>query len=114
MKRILITISLITILTGCISENLGTIKELEEKLETVTTSEDERIILQDLLNIAIENPEINMILDAKDKNNNEVINNLSEATEPINVTIRFYSKYWSKKINFTPLEKENVYILMQE
>ena len=74
MKRILITISLITILTGCISENLGTIKELEEKLETVTTSEDERIILQDLLNIAIENPEINMILDAKDKNNNEVLN----------------------------------------
>jgi len=55
-------------------------------------------------------------LSVKDSRGKQVANKLSIAEGEIKVvlTVSSYEKSWSKTIEFTPIDKENLYLLMRE
>jgi len=113
MKKIIPLILSILICTACNSD-VKKITRLEKQLKVVKTKQDEKRILNELWSIAYNSEEIKMNVKATDFKGNNVINNLSKATMPVKVKISLYTSVWSEKMEFIPLDIENVYILLRE
>jgi len=111
---------MIFLLAGCNGEVEDSVARLEEQLKTVETPEEEQDILDNLWSISYNSEgtdpseKVGMRVSATDAEGNEVINDLSEAVEPVYVTITLHASTWSKKIEFVPLDIENVYLLLRE
>lgn len=114
MKRITALTLLFFVFLGCAASVRNEISNFKQQLGVVQTAVEEKEILENLWGISNENGEINMEVMAIDSTGNSVINNLSEALEPITVTITFHAETWEEIIKFEPLDIENVYLLLKE
>lgn len=114
MKFIYIFTLTILLFSACSSDVKTEISQLEQELIVVQSAEEEKEILDRLWEISYLSEDIDMGVRAIDSEGNSVINNLSEAKEPISVIISFYTSFWQEEIEFEPLDIENVYLLLRE
>jgi len=104
------------------ADPLNRIKSLEKELLDAATKEKERDILFKIWEISYLNPEMGLGLSVIDDQNNQVAANLAKAMGKVTVTITLHSDTgmpsgtdgWFYKIEFIPIDIDNVYILLRE
>jgi hypothetical protein len=113
MKRLFILILSVLILSACNSD-VKKILKLEQELKKAHSKQEEKRILSELWSIAYNSPEINMSVNVTDAKGRNVTNDLQLAVEPVNVTLTMSMADWIKRIEFVPLDINNLYILFKE
>ncbi|MCH8049716.1 hypothetical protein IH979_03355 [Patescibacteria group bacterium] len=123
MKKIIGIIILVLIIIGIViiyimkptEEELERVEilQLEEELEGVQNIQEEKRILEELWLIIYNSEEVGMGISAKDSRGNNAFYNLN-AVEPITVIITLRTTSWIKRIEFVPLDIENVYLFLLE
>lgn len=89
---------------------LSLMKELSE----VEDPNREEEILTELWSFTGEGSEVSLSLRVVDSRGEMVANRLNEAMPPVEATLRLTGEQWSESITFTPLDYENLYVLLNE
>jgi hypothetical protein len=88
------------------------ISNLEKQLFATETAAQEKQILEELWEISSDN-DISLSLKVIDANN-QIVDNLEPAEKPLTATVTLSSEDFVHRIEFTPLDIENVYLLKRE
>lgn len=96
------------------NSNKTQIEKLTAELRNVSSAEEEAEVINALWEIAYEDHEINLGISAMDSEGESVITNLSAAVEPVDVTVRFSSGFWTESVKFVLLDLDNVYLFLNE
>ncbi len=125
MKRLIIlTFILAFSLVACSSQagmnTQGKAQTLMRELKEVQTADEEKQTLIELWELSsggIRNPDepvVDLSLSVRDAMGNTGVNLLENGIEPLEVILTLRGEDWSELVIFTPLDVENVYVLMNE